>query len=219
MWEANSMLIFNTREVYENVLQWAYACALVPSCIEPTRKLNCHFGKGEVRKTQHANCHRYDQSLFNILLANWWGFERDQYTLHHGAEMIDIIRSVTKRFKRNKCPALNQTDYSNRTMETIWFLGHTWHTILFTKANLSFIFQQYDTDIITKVGTHRYQRSWFHCKHCSCPVSCMGWLFILELACTASSKHCFMNKYNSQIGIFSLLTMWYSFITLVTICD
>ncbi len=104
---AGSLLIFNTKDVYDNILQWAYSCALVPSCIEPTTKLSCNFGEGALRKTQHANCHRFDQSMFSTLVANWWGFEQDRYILHHGEEMIDIIRGPAKHFKRNKCPVLN----------------------------------------------------------------------------------------------------------------
>ena len=104
--QSGSLLIFNTKDVYVNILQWAYSCALVPSCIGPTTKHSCHFGKGALRRTQHANCHRFDQSVFNTLVANWWRFKQDHYVLHQGEEMIDI-RPSTKHFKRNKCPALN----------------------------------------------------------------------------------------------------------------
>ena len=103
MWQANAMLIFNTQEVYANVLQWAYLCSLEKDCIQPITNIFCHFGKGELRRTQHAKCHRFDQSLINILLANWWDFDPKHYIVQEGHTMLDVIRGPTTRFQRKQC--------------------------------------------------------------------------------------------------------------------
>ena len=109
MWQANTMLIFNTWEVYENVLKWAYACALVPDCIEPNRLVECHFGLTYVF-TAYAKCHRFDQSIINILLSNWWHNNPTQYKVPLGYRLVDISRYPTHDFVRHWCHPSNKGD-------------------------------------------------------------------------------------------------------------
>lgn len=57
-------------QVYANVVQWWFLCALVADCIAPTNDLFCNFATGADRDSQYAECHRYDQSAINVLLVN-----------------------------------------------------------------------------------------------------------------------------------------------------
>lgn len=68
-----SFIVANTRELFERVLRWYYRCALDVRCIAPVlRPTACQFSKDH---RSYANCHRFDQSVLNILSANMWQFD------------------------------------------------------------------------------------------------------------------------------------------------
>ena len=70
---ANTMLIYRTKDVYENIIQWFVLCALDADCIMPSSsKLGCNFKSDTF--TEYANCHRFDQSVVNILVNNYLNF-------------------------------------------------------------------------------------------------------------------------------------------------
>lgn len=70
------MLFYRTRTVYIDILQWMVLCTLDANCIgKPSSdisKLRCKLKNN--RYTTYANCHSYDQSMINIILANALGF-------------------------------------------------------------------------------------------------------------------------------------------------
>jgi len=55
-------------QLYNNVFRWWFLCALDQDCIAPTTDVRCQF----VGRDQFGDCHRYDQSALNILLANYF---------------------------------------------------------------------------------------------------------------------------------------------------
>jgi hypothetical protein len=78
---ANFMLVYKTPEIVQNVLKWWLLCALEPECMGPKGgEVDCRF-PADSYKT-YANCHRYDQSAINILLAKATAFRGYQNYYH-----------------------------------------------------------------------------------------------------------------------------------------
>lgn len=58
-------------EICDSILHWAILCALEPKCIAPDgHHLDCDYSNFK------PNCHRYDQSMLSVLLANKFQSER-----------------------------------------------------------------------------------------------------------------------------------------------
>lgn len=67
MLEAN-MMIFHKNEITKSIIKWAVLCSITKECIEPEGSvLGC---SAETDFTPEGLCHRQDQSVFNILVAN-----------------------------------------------------------------------------------------------------------------------------------------------------
>ena len=101
-WEANSFIVFNTREVYWNVLHWAYLCSLTEKCIAPINAIYCKFAPGSSFNT-YANCHRYDQAMLNLLLSNWNQYNEEIYTAGKDQNILQVIRGPTHKYKLKFC--------------------------------------------------------------------------------------------------------------------
>lgn len=87
MFGANLQLIYGVNHVKENILKFWVLCALELNCMEPINaKLFCQFKN---RYTDYGNCHRFDQSAVNILLAWANGFIQSRY--HHKADDAFVI--------------------------------------------------------------------------------------------------------------------------------
>ncbi|KAI0243290.1 hypothetical protein LSAT2_016540 [Lamellibrachia satsuma] len=63
------MLIYNTHATFKTILRWMYLCALDVKCTDPPTSTSCHWPKKNQGQT-YANCHRYDQSIVNVLAVN-----------------------------------------------------------------------------------------------------------------------------------------------------
>ena len=84
MFEANSMIVINTPEVQTHIMKWLVTCAL-EDCIAPVgAKLYCGFN---FPKDKFGGCHRYDQSLVNILVSNVYSSDRNRYVFRDFAEV------------------------------------------------------------------------------------------------------------------------------------
>ena len=85
MFEANSMIVINTPEVQTHIMKWLVTCALIEDCIAPVgAKLYCGFN---FPKDKFGGCHRYDQSLVNILVSNAYSADRNRYVFQGFAEV------------------------------------------------------------------------------------------------------------------------------------
>ena len=72
---AGIMLIYRTREVYENILKWAVLCSLEEECISkgtPHCKLRDN--------ATWAGCSQFDETIVNILCSNYFEFNPEKYT-------------------------------------------------------------------------------------------------------------------------------------------
>ena len=91
MQQAGGMIIFNTLEVQRDVMKWAVLCALCKNCIAPLEaKLECPehlIGIADF----FIDCHRYDQAIFNVLVANANKFKPNKY-VYSGKPFSKIIK-------------------------------------------------------------------------------------------------------------------------------
>ena len=94
------LAIARTEEIWNNVLKWGVLCSLEESCIYPKHSHpDCNFID---HYTQYANCHRSDQSMFNILVANWHNFS-SKTIIPPFNNYIDVLRTPTEKYPRKKC--------------------------------------------------------------------------------------------------------------------
>ena len=79
-----------TKTVVRDVIRWYVYCALDERCIAPTRQLICDFA--DFINT-YANCHRFDQSALNIILANRFTYCNVTYNVN------DVSKSLMKKVR------------------------------------------------------------------------------------------------------------------------
>ncbi|KAK6737425.1 hypothetical protein RB195_019867 [Necator americanus] len=84
------------------LMKWNVLCALEKNCMAPRHsKIPCHFTKDRMK--DYAYCHRFDQSVINILLGNSYGFDTKKYISSLGREAFDC---------HQKAIPLSETDFS-----------------------------------------------------------------------------------------------------------
>ncbi|OUC46349.1 hypothetical protein D917_07783 [Trichinella nativa] len=78
MFESGIIFASYSEEVY-SVLFWMVACAIEGPCMAPPDSNSfCQFERNRYRN--YAFCHRYDQSAFNLLLANLLHYKSDRWS-------------------------------------------------------------------------------------------------------------------------------------------
>ena len=97
---ATASFVVNTRSNFDEVLWWYYLCALTEDCIAPFKKLSCHFARDAYGT--FADCHRFDQSLANVLLSTRWKYDTSRYAMAYG-RLFNIERYVTSHFRVKTC--------------------------------------------------------------------------------------------------------------------
>ena len=98
--EAGNMAMYRTKSMMTNILKWYVLCSLERSCIAPIMNRFCHF-KGEDRFNTFADCHRFDQSLLNILLNNYFNFNSDLFFVRDGPTRVE--RSHKRKAPLKRC--------------------------------------------------------------------------------------------------------------------
>ena len=77
MLQASAVVYINKDEVQRNIMKWVVICALKQDCIAPPgSKLFCGL---QFHRDRFGGCHRYDQSLQNILVSNTYNHEHEKY--------------------------------------------------------------------------------------------------------------------------------------------
>lgn len=80
---ATGMILFNTKYVIKHVMKWVILCTLLEDCIAPKEtQLTCNFSLPD---DVFGGCHRYDQSLFAIVVSNAYNDEMQRYRLDPGS--------------------------------------------------------------------------------------------------------------------------------------
>lgn len=94
--EANCVLVYRTHFVVSAVIWWWVLCALDPLCIAPTDRTACDnpYRSAAV----YSNCHRFDQSALNILLANQFAYDDIRY-FGGGVAGRDALATVHRVFE------------------------------------------------------------------------------------------------------------------------
>ena len=95
-----AIFVVNTRSNFDEVLWWFYLCALTEDCIAAFSKLACRFARD--RYGTFANCHRFDQSLANVLLSTRWKYDTSRYTIGYGQFFV-FERHATSHFRVKTC--------------------------------------------------------------------------------------------------------------------
>ena len=91
MAQATGMILFNTGFMLRHVMKWAILCSLLEDCITPKEaKLECDFSLPD---DVFGGCHRYDQSLFAILVSNAYNDELHRYRLDGGWRPARVERT------------------------------------------------------------------------------------------------------------------------------
>ena len=94
-------------QLYENVLRWWFLCALERRCIAPTLNRGCRFRGPRT----HADCHRFDQSAINILLANYLADDHQAYMYYaavRGGAVLTVMRGSSHRELISVCRSVVQ---------------------------------------------------------------------------------------------------------------
>ena len=100
MFGAGALILYRTKTMYTNIVQWWVACSLVSDCIAPIDQHFCDFQAG--RWEEFANCHRFDQSVLNVLAANHFHFMPKTYT-PFGTKALKVQHHVSNEFTPKKC--------------------------------------------------------------------------------------------------------------------
>ncbi|CAB04238.1 Nucleotide-diphospho-sugar transferase domain-containing protein [Caenorhabditis elegans] len=87
MYDAGFVYAVATRQTMLDIVKWYFLCALQEDCMAPKDAvLRCTFENGD-RFSSYAGCHRYDQSIINLVLANQFWYDRRYYV----SEIVDFF--------------------------------------------------------------------------------------------------------------------------------
>ena len=94
------------------MFKWWYLCALERDCIASNAALHCSFSG----RDEYGNCHRFDQSALNILLANYFEDDHPAYMFYsavRGGPVLVVKRYVSGEEEVSVC-------HGNGSMARIW---------------------------------------------------------------------------------------------------
>lgn len=97
--------IYKSAAIYKNIVWWLHLCAMHKSCIAPVYELECNFPDHDFNN-MYSGCHRYDQSVINILMANYFQFDTKKIGFcmrTQGCNFLVVNRTVTKMYEVRIC--------------------------------------------------------------------------------------------------------------------
>ena len=83
-------LFYRTYQVIKNIIRWHVYCALDKQCMAPIDIKVCSWGPNPV--AYYTGCHRYDQSVINILCHNFFFYCNLSY---HYTDKVILQTRVT----------------------------------------------------------------------------------------------------------------------------
>ena len=90
MLQGGAVIVINTAEVQKYIMKWFVVCVLKTDCIAPDGStLFCNFN---FPRESFGGCHRYDQSLVNILVSNAYNHEEERY--HFTNETFAVVNRM-----------------------------------------------------------------------------------------------------------------------------
>ena len=94
------MLLYRTNEIYPNIIKWWVLCALDRKCIAPIMHRFCKWPNGD-KFNIFGECHKFDQSAINILLANLFDF--DDWSYYAKVRIAKVEREQGKNIMLKFC--------------------------------------------------------------------------------------------------------------------
>lgn len=99
--EANSMLFYRTSFVIRHVIRWLVYCALDEQCIAPDINRFCDASR--LNSSHYIGCHRFDQSVINIVLANVFNYQFNDYLAADNILNISRLQRLHSRLMPRVC--------------------------------------------------------------------------------------------------------------------
>ena len=88
--QGGGIIIFNTPQVLRDIFRWVLVCSLHEECITPKgSKRFCDF---KFPKDDFGGCHRYDQAMMSIIVANANNYNQERYRLNENEYPCEIQR-------------------------------------------------------------------------------------------------------------------------------
>ena len=86
--QGGGVIIFNTPQVLRDIFRWVLVCALHEECITPKgSKRFCGF---KFPRDDFGGCHRYDQAMMSIIVANANSYNQERYRLKENEYPCEI---------------------------------------------------------------------------------------------------------------------------------
>ena len=90
MLQGGAVIVINTAEVQKYIMKWLVVCVLKTDCIAPVGStLWCNYN---FPRESFGGCHRYDQSILNILVSNAYNYEEERY--HFSNKTFAIVNRM-----------------------------------------------------------------------------------------------------------------------------
>ena len=98
MGAAGATITYNTDELKHGIMKWAFSCAMTIECLAPNYQLtekhipwgewanpwgdfDIHYCNNTYEKFRPGACHRFDQSMFSILVYNHYNFDQEKFRI------------------------------------------------------------------------------------------------------------------------------------------
>ena len=100
------LVLFKTNEVAMHIIDLWCDCAMHEDCIAPKNTIvyPCNFKLVRPGSTKYAGCHRYDQSVLNVVIVREYGKEVYKYITDSIIETsLKVDRHITHGYTVKKC--------------------------------------------------------------------------------------------------------------------
>ena len=101
-----TLVLFKTNEVAMHIIDLWYDCAMHEDCIAPKKAIRgpCNFKLIKPGSTKYIGCHRFDQSVLNVVIVREYGKKVYKYILDNLVnKSLKIKRHVSHDYTIKKC--------------------------------------------------------------------------------------------------------------------